>query len=62
MSEWQSVEELADELGVPVRSVYAWRSRNLGPRAHKIGRHVRYRRADVEAWLADQADDRGGAA
>lgn len=54
--QWLSPEDLADELGIPVRSVYAWRSRGAGPRGHKIGRHVRYRRADVDAWLEQHAD------
>lgn len=51
-----TIEGLADELGVPVRTVYAWRHRGLGPRGYKIGKHVRFRRPDVEAWLERQAD------
>jgi excisionase family DNA binding protein len=48
---------LADYFGVPVRTVYAWRYRGEGPRAYRIGRHVRYRLSDVEAWLKQQADE-----
>lgn len=55
-NDWTSIEALADELHVPVRTVYAWRHRGLGPRGYKIGKHVRFRRADVEAWLERQAD------
>ena len=54
--DWTSIEELAEELGVPVRTVYAWRHRGSGPRGHKIGKHVRFRRVDVEAWLERCAD------
>lgn len=54
--DWMSPEELANELGVPVRSIYVWRSKGAGPRGHRIGKHVRFRRADVEAWLEAQAD------
>lgn len=54
--DWTSIEELAEELGVPVRTVYAWRHRGIGPRGHKIGKHVRFRRVDVEAWLERCAD------
>lgn len=58
--EWQGTQELADELGVPVRTVYAWRTQGKGPRAHRIGKHLRYRRRDVEAWLSGQAEERPG--
>lgn len=49
-------EEVADYLGVPVATLYAWRyQRNgKGPKSSKVGRHVRYRWADVEAWLDAQ--------
>lgn len=49
---------LADYLGVPVRSVYNWRHTGQGPVAHRAGRHLRYRRSDVEAWLASRAGAR----
>ncbi len=56
---WLSPQELADMLGIPVRTVYYWRSGNPhhgGPRGHVIGKHVRFRMSDVETWLAEQAD------
>jgi excisionase family DNA binding protein len=62
-AEWISPEELATELGIPVKTIYQWRYRRTGPQAHRIGRHIRYRRRDIEAWLATQADgDRGDVA
>lgn len=48
--------EVADLLRVPVGSVYDWRSRQVGPRGVNVGRHVRYRRSDVDAWLDQQAE------
>ena len=42
---------LAEYLDVPLRTVYAWQSKGGGPRFHKVGRHVRYRLSDVDAWL-----------
>ncbi len=48
---WLSPQDLADELGVPVSTVYGWRHTGAGPVGHKVGRHVRFRRSDVEAWL-----------
>lgn len=49
-------QEVADYLKVPLETVYAWRRRRTGPRASKVGVHLRYRWADVEAWLDKQAE------
>ena len=49
-----TVEEVAEWLGVPVGTIYAWRYRSAGPASYKVGRHVRFRRDDVESWLEDQ--------
>jgi excisionase family DNA binding protein len=49
-----TVEEVAEWLGVPVGTIYAWRYRSTGPASYKVGRHVRFRRVDVEHWLEDQ--------
>jgi len=53
-----TVTELAEMLGVPVATLYGWRSRGEGPPGYRIGRHVRYRRALVETWLMSRADQR----
>lgn len=53
-----SARELADFLGVPLNTVYIWNHRHQGPRAHKIGRHLRYRWPEVAAWLESRAVDR----
>lgn len=55
-----SVEEVSKYLGIPVATLYVWRHRGTGPRASKVGRHLRYRWSDVERWLDEQAG--GGAA
>lgn len=52
-----SPAELADYLGVPVQTIYQWRYRGEGPPGYRVGRHVRYRWSDIQAWLDDQADD-----
>ena len=58
-----SPEDLADREGVPVPTVYQWRSRGTGPPGFRVGRHVRYRLADVVAWEEAQiAAGRPGAA
>ena len=49
-----SPEALADWLGVPLATVYAWNHKATGPRYVRIGRHVRYRASDVEAWFSER--------
>jgi excisionase family DNA binding protein len=51
-----TLPELAALLGVPVGTLYGWRHRGEGPPGYHIGRHVRYRRSAVEAWIEAQAD------
>lgn len=50
-----STEDLAQYLGVPVQTLYVWRTKGTGPRAVRVGKHLRYRHADVEAWLDSKA-------
>lgn len=45
-----SPEDLAEREGVPVATVYQWNRLKTGPRYMRIGRHARYRLADVIAW------------
>jgi excisionase family DNA binding protein len=53
-----SPTDLAAYLAVPLATVYRWRSRRKGPCGIRVGRHVRYRIADVERWLDDQRERR----
>jgi len=55
-----TISELSTMLGIPVDTLYGWRHRGEGPQGYRIGRHVRYRRAVVETWLASRLDARGG--
>lgn len=50
-----TVEETSDYLSVPPRTLYAWRYKGTGPRSIRVGRHLRYRPEDVDAWLDEQA-------
>ena len=49
-------DEVAVFLGVPLRTVYRWRSRGEGPPGYRVGRHVRYRVEDVDHWLDEHRD------
>lgn len=51
-----SVEELAGLLKVPTGTIYAWRSRRLGPPGVRVGRYVRFKVEDVEEWIEAQRD------
>ena len=51
-----SADELAEHVGVPKATLSQWRHRRVGPKWIRIGRHVRYRWSDIEAWLDSQAD------
>jgi excisionase family DNA binding protein len=50
------VGELARYLAVPVKTLYSWRYRKQGPRALRVGRHLRYRWSDVQQWIDQQID------
>ncbi len=58
-----SAQDVAEYLGVPLATLYQWRTKGTAPRAVKVGRHIRFRPADVEAWCERNADEaRAGAA
>jgi len=46
-----TAEELAEFLDVPIKTLYAWRYRGQGPIGFRVGKHLRYRRVDVEDWI-----------
>lgn len=55
--EYLTVKQLADILQVPVATVYRWRHLGEGPRGIRVsGRHVRFRRCDVEVFLREHED------
>ena len=47
-------DQVSEMLGVPVATIYRWRLTGYGPKAIKIGKHLRWRRATLDAWLAAQ--------
>ena len=56
LDELLSPQDLASYLDVPLTTVYGWRHRGLGPAGFRVGRHVRYRRTDVEEWISAQLE------
>ena len=53
-----SLTDVSEMLGIPIHTLYRWRHKGDGPVGYRVGRHVRYRREAVEAWLEQQADKR----
>lgn len=62
MDEIMTTQEVASYLRVPRATVYAWNTRGGGPKYLRVGKHARYRRSDVDAWLERQAVSGGQAA
>lgn len=54
-----TLHDVAQRLGVPLDTLYRWRSLGHGPPGIRLGRHVRVRSSDLEAWLDTQADRMG---
>lgn len=51
-----TIEDLAEVLGLPVSTLRRWRRKRTGPRGVRVGKHLRFRPGDVDAWLEKQAD------
>lgn len=45
---------LAEFLGLTVATLRKWRWLRSGPKFVKVGRLIRYRKADIDAWLDQQ--------
>ena len=58
-----SPKELAEVLGVHIKTLAMWRRNETGPKYVKVGKLVRYHRQAVRDWLlpsglpADESDD-----
>ncbi|PVZ53054.1 excisionase [Arthrobacter sp. H-02-3] len=52
--------ELGARLGKSQAALAQWRYLGVGPKFIKLGRNIRYRASDVEAWLDRQTMQRTG--
>lgn len=51
-----TVEDVAEYLGVPIRTLYDWRYRGYGPSSKRVGKHLRYKPETVISWYEDLND------
>jgi excisionase family DNA binding protein len=56
-SDYLSLSDLAELLGMSEGAVRGLRHRGEGPTATKVGRRLRFRRHDVDKWLASRRED-----
>ena len=56
LSEYQTKEELAAELGLCSRTLDRWAALREGPPQTRVGRQVLFRRSSVQKWLVSRED------
>jgi excisionase family DNA binding protein len=52
--EYLNTTQAAAYLGFTRKNLEHWRSAGCGPAYFKVGRHVRYGRTDLDAWMAQR--------
>jgi excisionase family DNA binding protein len=51
------VQDVAQYLGVPVKTLYEWRRYGRGPQAQRVGKHLRYDPEQVRSWFESLGDN-----
>jgi|GEM_PF-3369414 len=52
-----TIDEVARELGVTVRTLRRWHTLRMGPPRCKLRHYVRFRAGDLAQWIRDQRED-----
>ena len=52
-----TLPEVCDYLGISAPTLYGMRHQGRGPVGYRVGRQLRFRRSEVDAWLQDHRDD-----
>lgn len=55
-----NAKQLAEKIGSTVGTLAYWRYMGKGPKFIKLGHSVRYRLADIDAWLTEQTCSQTG--
>jgi len=56
-TELLDMDDLSALLRIPVGTLRNWRVSGDGPPGFRVGKHVRYRRQDVETWMEERAHE-----
>ncbi len=54
--QWLTPKDICMQLQIPEQTFYQWRVKHIGPRAYRIGRHLRISRSDFNAWLSSRLE------
>lgn len=52
-----TIDEVANYTKLSKFTLYKMRSEGHGPPAARLGKHLRYRMSDVDAWIRSKTDD-----
>lgn len=50
------IRAVSQFLGVPVATIYQWRVKGEGPRATRMGKHLRFEPEVVRAWVSEHRE------
>ena len=51
-----SIQDVSRYLKIPVKTLHQWRCRGCGPKARRLGKHLRYDPQEVRDWF-ESCDD-----
>jgi excisionase family DNA binding protein len=54
MFRYYTFEQIAQQLGIPLKTIYFYHKRGVGPRVHKFGKHLRVLESDFIQWQEKQ--------
>lgn len=54
--QWLPPKDICAQLQIPEQTFFQWRVKHLGPRAYRIGKHLRISRTDFDSWLKSQME------
>lgn len=52
-----TVHDVSVFLGVPEKTIYAWRTAGKGPKGFRVGKHLRWHPRTVFAWSLQQENE-----
>lgn len=51
-----TIDDVSQFLGVPQKTIHAWRTAGKGPKGFRVGKHLRWHPRAVFAWSLQQLD------